>query len=163
MRGYLRSIFAFVSLGGLVSGGWLLAQNASVKNIVLVHGAFADGSSWSKVIPLLQAKGYHVTSVAIPLTAFADDVAATKRAIAAEDGPVILVGHSYGGVVITEAGNAPKVAVLVYIAAFAPDANQNITEISKPFPPPPGLSKVKPLTDGIILLTREGRATAFAQ
>jgi len=159
--GYLKDILAFVSLGGLVSGGWLLAQNASVKNIVLVHGAFADGSSWSKVIPLLQAKGLHVTSVGTPLTSFADDVAATKRAIAAEDGPVILVGHSYGGVVITEAGNDPKVTGLVYVAAFAPDANQNITEISKPFPPPPGLNKVKPLTDGFILLTPE--ETAFAQ
>ncbi|PYL27426.1 MAG: hypothetical protein DMF45_12270 [Verrucomicrobia bacterium] len=138
MRGYLKGILALVSLGSLVSGGWLMAQNAPVKNVVLVHGAFADGSSWSKVIPLLQAKGLHVTSVGTPLTSFADDLAATKRAIAAEDGPVILVGHSYGGVVITEAGNDPKVAGLVYVAAFAPDANQNITEISKPFPPPPG-------------------------
>ena len=163
MRGYLKGVLALVSLASLVSGGWVMAQSAPVKNIVLVHGAFADGSSWSKVIPLLQAKGYHVTSVAIPLTAFADDVAATKRAIAAEDGPVILVGHSYGGVVITEAGNDPKVAGLVYVAAFAPDANQNITEISKPFPPPPGLSMVKPLTDGFILLTPEGIETAFAQ
>ena len=163
MRGYLKGILALVSLGSLVSGGWLMAQNAPVKNVVLVHGAFADGSSWSKVIPLLQAKGLHVTSVGTPLTSFADDLAATKRAIAAEDGPVILVGHSYGGVVITEAGNDPKVAGLVYVAAFAPDANQNITEISKPFPPPPGLSKVKPLTDGFILLTPEGIETAFAQ
>jgi pimeloyl-ACP methyl ester carboxylesterase len=73
----------------------------SVKNVVLVHGAFAEGSSWSKVIPLLQAQGLQVTSVAIPLTSFADDVAATKRAIAAQQGPVILVGHSYGGVVIS--------------------------------------------------------------
>jgi len=135
MRGYLKGILALVSLGSLVSGGWLMAQNAPVKNVVLVHGAFADGSSWSKVIPLLQAKGLHVTSVGTPLTSFADDLAATKRAIAAEDGPVILVGHSYGGVVITEAGNDPKVAGLVYVAAFAPDANQNITEISKPFRP----------------------------
>src|SRR5438034_4632860 len=111
------------------------AAAPTVRNVVLVHGAFADGSSWSKVIPLLQAKGLHVTSVGTPLTSFADDIAATKRAIAAEDGPVILVGHSYGGVVITEAGNDPKVAGLVYVAAFAPDANQNITEISKPFPP----------------------------
>jgi pimeloyl-ACP methyl ester carboxylesterase len=140
-----------------------MAQNASVKNIVLVHGAFADGSSWSKVIPLLQAKGFHVTSVGIPLTSFADDVAATKRAITAEDGPVLLVGHSYGGVVITEAGNDPKVVGLVYVAAFAPDANGTITEISKPFPPPPGATKVKPLTDGFILLTADGIETAFAQ
>ena len=112
---------------------------------------------------MLQAKGLHVTSVGIPLTSFKDDVAATKRAIAAEDGPVILVGHSYGGVVITEAGSDPKVAGLVYVAAFAPDANQTITEISKPFPPPPGLTKVKPLADSFILLTPDGIETAFAQ
>jgi pimeloyl-ACP methyl ester carboxylesterase len=85
MRGFLKSILAFVSLAILTSGGYLMAQSTPVKNIVLVHGAFADGSSWSKVIPLLQAKGYHVTSVAIPLTSFADDVAATKRAIGAEE------------------------------------------------------------------------------
>jgi pimeloyl-ACP methyl ester carboxylesterase len=163
VRAYLKSILALASFAILITGGCLMARSASVKNVVLVHGAFADGSSWSKVIPLLQAKGYHVTSVAIPLTSFAEDVAATKRAIAAEDGPVILVGHSYGGVVITEAGNDPKVAGLVYVAAFAPDANQNITEISKPFPPPPGLNMVKPLTDGFILLTPEGIETAFAQ
>jgi pimeloyl-ACP methyl ester carboxylesterase len=163
MRGFLKSILALVSLAIPTSGGCLMAQSAPVKNVVLVHGAFADGSSWSKVIPLLQARGFHVTSVGIPLTSFADDVAATKRAIAAEDGPVLLVGHSYGGVVITEAGNNPKVVGLVYVAAFAPDANQTITEISKPFPPPPGATKVKPLTDGFILLTPEGIETAFAQ
>src|SRR5450432_4054137 len=76
-----------------------------VRNVVIVHGAWADGSSWSKVIPLLQAKGLHVVAVQNPLTSLADDVAATRRAIALQDGPVLLVGHSYGGVVITEAGN----------------------------------------------------------
>lgn len=89
MRAFLKSILALASFAILITGGFLMAQNASVKNVVLVHGAFADGSSWSKVIPLLQAKSYHVTSVAIPLTSFTEDVAATKRAIAAEDGPVI--------------------------------------------------------------------------
>jgi pimeloyl-ACP methyl ester carboxylesterase len=97
------------------------------------------------------------------LTSFADEVAAAKHAIAGEDGPVILIGHSYGGVVITEAGNDPKVAGLVYVAAFAPDANQTITEISKPFPLPLGMTKLKPLTDGFLLLTPEGIETAFAQ
>jgi pimeloyl-ACP methyl ester carboxylesterase len=140
-----------------------VAQSTPVRNIVLVHGAFADGSSWSKVIPLLQSKGFHVTSVGIPLTSFTDDVAATKRAIAAEDGLVILVGHSYGGLVITEAGNDPKVVGLIYVAAFAPDSNQTITEISRPFPPPLGLTKLKPLTDGFLLLSPEGIETAFAQ
>lgn len=137
--------------------------SSAVKNIVLVHGAFADGSSWNKVIPLLQAKGFHVTSVAIPLTSFADDVAATKRAIAAQAGPVILVGHSYGGVVITEAGNESRVAGLVYVAAFAPDAAQSITDISKSFPKPIGLDKLAPLSDGFLLLSPEGIEQAFAQ
>ena len=94
---------------------------AGVKTVLLIHGAWADGSSWSKVIPLLEAKGLHVVAVQIPLTSFADDVSATQRAIALEDGPVLLVGHSYGGAVITEAGNDPKVAGLVYVSAVAPD------------------------------------------
>ena len=133
------------------------------KNIVLVHGAFADGSSWSKVIPLLLAKGYKVTAVSNPLTTFQEDVAATRRAIAAQDGPVTLVGHSYGGVVITEAGNDPKVTALVYVAAFAPDAGQSIVDISKPFPPPPGPQTAVPVGDGFILLSAEGIRTDFAQ
>jgi pimeloyl-ACP methyl ester carboxylesterase len=140
-----------------------MSQASQVKNIVLVHGAFADGSSWSKVIPLLQAKGYNVTSVQNPLTSFNDDVAATKRALAAQDGPVVLVGHSYGGVVITEAGNDPKVAGLVYVAAFAPDAGQSIVEISKDYPKPIGLDKIVPQQDGFLLLSADGVETGFAQ
>jgi len=135
----------------------------AVRNIVLVHGAFADGSSWAKVIPLLQAKGLNVTAVANPLTSFADDVAATKRAIAVQDGPVILVGHSYGGVVITEAGNDPKVVGLVYVAAFAPDAGQSIVDVSEGFPKPPGLEKLLPQPDGFLLLSESGIADDFAQ
>ncbi|HEV3029779.1 MAG TPA: alpha/beta hydrolase [Planctomycetota bacterium] len=150
--------------GTLFIGGPAMARtHGSVKNVVLVHGAFADGSSWAKIIPLLQAKGLKVTSVAIPLTSFADDVAATKRAIAAQDGPVLLVGHSYGGVVITEAGNDAKVAGLVYVAAFAPDAGQNIGDISAGFPKPPGIDKVAPLAEGFITLSPDGIETAFAQ
>ena len=140
-----------------------MSQTQEAKNIVLVHGAFADGSSWSKVILLLQAKGFKVTSVGIPLTSFNEDVAATKRALAAQDGPVILVGHSYGGVVITEAGNDPKVAGLVYVAAFAPDAGRSIVEISKSFPKPIGLDKVVPQQDGFLLLSPDGIETGFAQ
>ena len=140
-----------------------MSQTPEVKNIVLVHGAFADGSSWSKVIPLLLAKGYNVTSVQNPLTSFQEDVAATKRAIGAQDGPVILVGHSYGGVVITEAGTDAKVVGLVYVAAFAPDAGQSIVEISSGFPKPIGLEKVAPQPDGFLLLTPDGIATGFAQ
>jgi len=113
---------------------------AQVKNIVLVHGAFVDGSSWSKVIPLLQAKGYNVTAVQMPLTSFADDVAATQRALARLTGPTILVAHSWGGVVITEAGMDPKVVGLVYIAAFAPDQGETVGELGKKYPQPPALA-----------------------
>lgn len=111
-----------------------------VKNIVLVHGAFADGSSWAKVIPLLQAEGYNVTAVQNPLTSFSDDVAATNRALALQNGPVILVGHSWGGVVITEAGMDPKVVGLVYVAAFGPDVGEVVGEIGKKYPAPPALA-----------------------
>src|SRR5712672_3504627 len=113
------------------------AGAAPVKNIVLVHGAFADGSSWSRVIPILQAKGYNVTAVQNPLTSLADDVAATNRALAQQDGPTILVGHSWAGVVITEAGVDPKVTGLVYVAAFAPDADEVIGDLGKNYPPQP--------------------------
>src|SRR6202171_1424075 len=115
------------------------ATTNGVKNIVLVHGAFADGSSWAKVIPILQSKGSNVTAVQNPLTSFADDVAATNRALALQTGPVILVGHSWGGVVITEAGMDPKVVGLVYVAAFGPDAGEVVGDIGKAYPPPPSL------------------------
>ena len=163
MRNTWKRTLAIVALTVSTIGGNLMSQTTQARNIVLVHGAFADGSSWSKVIPLLQAKGFKVTSVGIPLTSFKEDVAATKRALAAQDGPVILVGHSYGGVVITEAGNDPKVAGLVYVAAFAPDAGQSIVEISKNFPKPSGLDKVVPLEDGFLLLSQDGIETGFAQ
>ena len=140
-----------------------MSQTPQIQDIVLVHGAFADASSWSKVVPLLQAKGYRVTSVQCPLTSFKDDVDVTKRAIAAQDGPTILVGHSYGGVVITESGNDPKVVGLVYVAAFAPDAGQSIVDISKDYPKPIGLEKLVPQAGGFLLLSQDGIATAFAQ
>jgi pimeloyl-ACP methyl ester carboxylesterase len=116
-----------------------------VKNIVLVHGAFADGSSWSKVASILQKKGYNVTAVQNPLTSFADDVATTRRALALQSGPVILVGHSWAGVVITEAGTDPKVAGLVYVAAFAPDVGEAVGELGKAYPPPPSFTS--PIVD----------------
>ena len=94
-------------------------MSSVVKNIVLVHGAFADGSSWSKVIPLLQELDYKAVAVQNPMTSLADEVAFTKRIIALQDGPVILVGHSWGGAVITQAGDDPKVAALVYVTAYA--------------------------------------------
>ena len=97
-----------------------------IKNVVLVHGGFVDGSGWQGVYDILKRDGYNVTIVQNPTTSLADDVAATRSAIAAQDGPVVLVGHSYGGVVISEAGTDPKVERLVYIAAFAPDAGESV-------------------------------------
>jgi len=127
----------------------LAAQSAiaadGVRNVVLVHGAWADGSSWAKVIPLLEKAGLRATAVQNPLTSFEDDVAATKRAIALADGPVILVGHSWGGVVITEAGADPKVAGLVYVAAFAPEVGVPVGELGKDFPPPRVARKSVPI------------------
>ena len=104
-----------------------------MRNIVLVHGSFADASSWAKVIPLLEANGYHVVAVQNPLISFAEEVAATKRIIALQDGPVILVAHSWGGVVITQAGDEPKVAGLIYISAYAPDVGQSANDASSPY------------------------------
>jgi pimeloyl-ACP methyl ester carboxylesterase len=135
---------------------------APVHNIVLVHGAWADGSSWSKVIPLLEQKGFHVIAVQNPLTSFADDVAATKRVIDAQDGPVLLVGHSYGGAVITEAGNDPKVVGLVYVAAFAPDAGESAGSLGKPYGLTPGVTELRPLADGFLILTPKGVQEDFA-
>jgi pimeloyl-ACP methyl ester carboxylesterase len=134
-----------------------------IKNVVLVHGAWADGSSWSKLIPILEAKGLHVVCVQNPLTSLADDVAATDRIIDAQDGPVLLVGHSYGGAVITEAGNNPKVAGLVYVAAFAPDQGESAGSLAKPYGPTPGGSEIRPIEDGFLVLTPKGVREDFAQ
>ena len=133
------------------------------KNIVLVHGAWADGSCWSKVIALLQAKGLHVVAVQNPLTSLAGDVAATKRIIALQDGPVMLVGHSYAGVVITEAGNDPKVVGLVYVAAFAPGDGESINSVSKPYPPAPLGGELRPDAQGFLTATPKGIAEDMAQ
>ena len=121
--------FLLIAMLGLVATRGAVAQPKATSNIILVHGAWADGSSWSRVIPLLEARGLNVTAVQLPLTSLADDVATTRRAIAhivgQHPGPIVLVGHSYGGVVIGEAGNDPNVVGLVYVAAFAPDQGQS--------------------------------------
>ena len=135
----------------------------SVTNIVLVHGAWANGSSWSKLIPLLQAKGLHVACAHNPLSSIADDVAATTRKINAQDGPVLLVGHSYGGAVITEAGDNPKVSGLVYVAAFAPDVGETLAGMAEPFGATPLLGELRPIEDGYLLLTPKGVKEDFAQ
>src|ERR1700736_426802 len=114
------------------------AAPAGIKNIVLVHGAWVDGSGWQGVYQVLKKDGYNVSIVQNPLSSLGDDVAATKRVLAMQDGPVILVGHSWGGAVITEAGNDPKVAGLVYVAAYVPDVGESANETSAPFGPTPG-------------------------
>ena len=134
-----------------------------IKNVVLVHGAWADGSSWSKIIPLLKAKGLHAVAVQNPLNSIADDVASTNRTINAQDGPVLLVGHSYGGAVITEAGNNPKVAGLVYVAAFAPDEGETLGGLAQRFPTSPLFGEIQPIEDGYLLLTPKGVMEDFAQ
>jgi pimeloyl-ACP methyl ester carboxylesterase len=131
-------------------------MSQAVKNIVLVHGAFADGSSWSKVIPLFQEMGYHAVAVQNPLTSLADEVAFTKRIIALLDGPVILVGHSWGGAVITEAGNDPKVAALVYVAAYAPEVGQSANDASAPFGWTEGQKQIRVDSEKFATLTAEG-------
>src|ERR1700686_4499623 len=127
-----------------------------MKNIVLVHGGFVDGAGWEGVYKILKKDGYNVSIVQNPTTSLADDVAVTKRALAAQDGPAILVGHSYGGAVITEAGTDPKVAGLVYVAAFAPDAGQTVGELSKEFPAAPGGAEIRRDANGFLMMTLKG-------
>jgi pimeloyl-ACP methyl ester carboxylesterase len=133
-----------------------------MPSIVLVHGAFADGSGWRGVYKILTRDGYPVTIVQNPTISLADDVAVTRRAIAAQSGPVVLVGHSYGGVVISEAGNDPKVAELVYISAFVPDKGESIQTLSAN--PPPGTEQPPflPPVDGFVFLDRSKFVAAFA-
>ena len=161
IRVVLHAIFAAPFLLTATSQS-LSAQPAPIKNVVLVHGAWADGSSWSKLIPLLEAKGLHVVCVQNPLTSFTEDVAATKRIIDAQDGPVLLVGHSYGGAIITEAGNNAKVAGLVYVAAFAPDDGESAGSMSKPYGQTPGVGELRPIEDGFLVLTEKGVLEDFA-
>ena len=135
---------------------------ANVKNIVLVHGGFVDGSGWEGVHAILTKAGYRVTVVQNPTNSLEDDVAVTKRAIAAQDGPVILVGHSYGGVVITETGTDPKVAGLVYIAAFAPDRGESVASLIKDPPPGAPVPPILPPRNGYLFLDRAKFHASFA-
>jgi len=135
----------------------------AVDKVVLVHGAFADGSSWAKVIPLLTKRGLKAFAVQNPLSSLADDVQATYRVFDAQKGPFLLVGHSWGGVVITEAGNHPQVKGLVYLAAAAPDEGQSYSDWVKDYPPPPALPEIKPYAEGWVALTREGVRKHFSQ
>src|SRR5881296_5178 len=133
-----------------------------VKNVVLVHGGFVDGSGWEGVHKILKKAGFSVTIVQNPTLSLAGDVAVTKRALAALDGPAILVGHSYGGVVITEAGNDPNVAGLVYIAAFAPDKGESVAALIKDPPAGAPVPPILPPQDGFLFLDNTKFAAAFA-
>lgn len=166
MHPFLYSLIAAGTSLAVVAApalSWGQKPSAPVKNIVLVHGAFADGSSWSKLIPILEARGYHVTAVQNPLTSLADDVAATKRILALQDGPVILVGHSWGGVVITQAGVDEKVAGLVYVAAYAPNAGASANETSTPFGITPGQKAITVDAEHFARLSPDGVLHDFAQ
>lgn len=133
-----------------------------MKNVVLVHGGFVDGAGWESVYKILKKGGYNVSIVQNPTISLDDDVLATKRILAAQDGPAILVGHSYGGVVITEAGNDPKVAALVYIAAFAPDKGESVATLIKDPPPGAPVPPIVPSHDGYLFLDKAAFAASFA-
>jgi pimeloyl-ACP methyl ester carboxylesterase len=133
-----------------------------VKNIVLVHGAFVDGAGWEGVYKILKKDGYNVSIVQNPTISLADDVVTTKRVLAAQDGPVILVGHSYGGAVITEAGNDPKVTGLVYITAFAPDKGESVASLIKDPPPGAPVPPIQAPQDGYLFLEKAKFPAAFA-
>lgn len=132
------------------------------QNIVLVHGGFVDGSGWEGVHAILTRDGHKVSIVQNPTQSLADDVAVTRRAIEAQDGPVILVGHSYGGVVITEAGTHPNVKALVYIAAFAPDTGESVSSLIANPPPGAPVPPILPPQDGFLFLDRQKFAASFA-
>ena len=133
-----------------------------MNNIVLIHGGFVDGSGWEGVYQVLKEDGYNVSIVQNPTISLEDDVAVTKRILAAQDGPAILVGHSYGGAVITEAGNDPKVAGLVYIAAFAPDKGESVATLIKDPPPGAPVPPILPPQDGYLFLDRSKFPASFA-
>jgi pimeloyl-ACP methyl ester carboxylesterase len=156
-RRRFSTLFAAGAAASVISAGRvaLAASAARARNVVLVHGLFADGSCWSEVIPRLQAAGLNVTSVQNPLTTLPDAVAAAKRVLDRQDGPTVFAGHSFSGMIVTELGVHPNVSALVYVAARAPDAGEDYTALAKRFPTPPASS-------GIIFDGDEGRLSEEA-
>lgn len=162
MQMLMKSALLAAALGsGAAEAG--SGPTQSKPTIVLVHGAFADGHAWDRVIPLLQAKGLEVVAVQNPLTSFEDDVARTTRTIQLQSGPIVLVGHSYGGAVITEAGEDPRVKALVYVAAFAPSKGQSVSDVSQGYPAPSGFNHLIADKAGYLTLTLEGVQHHLAQ
>jgi pimeloyl-ACP methyl ester carboxylesterase len=160
----LRALFAALAMTTASVASAAQAQNPvrRTEKVILVHGAWADGSSWSKIIPLLEAKGLEVKAVQLPLTSLADDVATLQRALELEDKPVLLVGHSYGGAVITQAGDDPKVAGLVYVSAYAPKEGESALDEALANPTPVG-PYVVPDLNGFVTLPAEAIERDFAQ
>jgi pimeloyl-ACP methyl ester carboxylesterase len=159
-----HALAGILSVGALLFGSVevVMSQTANVRNVVLVHGGWVDGSGWEGVYKALKKDGYAVTIVQIATTSLADDVATTKRAVAAQNGSVILVGHSYGGAVITEAGTDPKVAGLVYVAAFAPDKGESVSTLIKDPVPGAPVPPIMPPQDGYLLLDKAKFPASFA-
>src|ERR1700722_4742168 len=143
---HLRKVWIAAALALSFAGAGTPAHATKVKNVVIVHGAFADGSGWRKVSDLLSAQGYNVSLVQEPLTSLHDDVAATRRVLALQDGPAVLVGHSYGGMVVSDAGNDEKVVALVFVAAFQPEKGESLLKLadSKPDPKQQNFIKATP-------------------
>jgi|Deesub1362B_J571_1020462.scaffolds.fasta_scaffold03670_4 pimeloyl-ACP methyl ester carboxylesterase len=164
MKTFVRAAILAVLSTAAASGAALAQAGAPTEKptVVLVHGAFGDAESWDKVIPLLRAQHVPVVSVSIPLTSLADDAAATRRAIDRIPGPVILVGHSWGGTVITEAGDTPKVRALVYVAAFANGPGQSVGDLGKGFAPGAGLSALTVDSQNYASMSAAGFAKFFA-
>ena len=155
-----RTLIAAAALALLATN--LAVAAPSVHNVVLVHGAYADGSGWNEVIARLQKAGMHVTSVQNPLTSLADDAEATRRILALQDGPTILVGHSWAGTVISETGNDPKVAALVYVAARAPDVGEDYGALAARFPATPASAGLVKSADGFAQLSEQAFVRDFA-
>lgn len=161
----MSNMFKSVAIAAAIGAAGLTtaqAQDLRAKTVVLVHGAFADGSSWNKVIPLLKKAGLNVVAVQNPLDSLKNDVAFTNRAIANAEGPVVLVGHSWGGVVITEAGQNSKVKSLVYVSAYAPDVGQSLVTESAQYPATEGRTSIVKDDAGYLKVTDEGVRKYFA-
>jgi pimeloyl-ACP methyl ester carboxylesterase len=163
VKNRLKGSLVATVLSSLAIVGQVNETNAQgVKNVVLVHGAFADGSGYKALYTVLTQKGYNVTVVQNPLSSLEDDVAATKLALDKQDGPTILVGHSWGGAVITEAGNHPKVAALVYIAAFQPDKGESVLQLLQTLPPAPENGVLPPDEKGVVYYDKAKFHAGFA-
>ncbi|SHG25051.1 Pimeloyl-ACP methyl ester carboxylesterase [Kaistia soli DSM 19436] len=158
----MQIVMTTLLLAAATLGATAAVAQEKAKNVVLVHGAFADETSWDKVAAILKAKGFSVTQVKNPLTSLADDVTATKAALDAQSGPTVLVAHSWGGVVIGEAGSDQKVKALVYVSAFAPDKGESLNKLLEGAPPSEGTKAIRPNAEGGLIFDPAAFPTLFA-